>query len=199
MQPVPDESRLVYDILENPPEVFSVRKRFGKSLWELTLLALLGLSATTLSSQSSQGGASAEMERDFQAAMAAQDQGDTERAEALLSKLHKAHPGIFAVDESLGLLLASRGDVSGALPLLEAAVREQSSSDAAHANLGAAYYQLHRNQPAIDEFERAVRINPRNVSAQRSLGRISHGESQAGRKRESLRCSAAIEARRSRT
>ena len=44
------------------------------------------------------------MERDFQEAMAAQDRGDLDRAQSLLLKLHNAHPGIFAVDESLGLL-----------------------------------------------------------------------------------------------
>jgi len=112
------------------------------------------------------------MEHDFQEAMAAQDHGDLQRAEALLLKLHQAHPGLFAVDESLGLLLASRGDVARALPLLESAVREQPSSDAAHANLGAALYSLHRNQSALEAFQQAVRINPRNASAQQSLGRL---------------------------
>lgn len=104
--------------------------------------------------------------------MAAEDRGDLAGAEVLLSKLHAAHPGVFAVDESLGLLLASRGDLSRALPLLEAAVREQPSSDAAHVNLGAALYQDHRLQPALDEFQHAVLINPDNFSAQQSLGRL---------------------------
>ncbi len=112
------------------------------------------------------------MERDFQDAMAAQDRGDLQLAETLLTKLHSAHPGIFAIDESLGLLLASRGDVTRALPLLEAAVREQPTSDAAHANLGAALYQAQREQAALAEFQQAVRINPKNQGAQQSLGRI---------------------------
>lgn len=112
------------------------------------------------------------MERTFQAAMAAQDRGDLDRAQALLSQLHASHPGVFAVDESLGLLLVGRGDILNALPLLEAGAREQPSSDAAHVNLGAALYQLRRQQPALAEFERAVRINPANAAAQQSLGRI---------------------------
>ncbi len=115
----------------------------------------------------------AAMEREFQAALAAQDKGDLDRAESLLRDLHLHHPGIFQVDETLGLLLVSRADIPGALPLLQAAAREQPSSDVAHANLGAAYYQLHRGQLALEEFERAVEINPRNTSAQESLGRIS--------------------------
>ena len=112
------------------------------------------------------------MERDFKAAMAAEDQGDLDRAEALLSKLHDVHPGIFAVNESLGLLFASRGNASRALPLLQAAAREQPLSDAAHANLGAALYSLHRNSDAIAEFQYAVHLNPANESAQKSLGSV---------------------------
>ena len=104
--------------------------------------------------------------------MAAEDRGDLDGAETLLLRLHTAHPGVFAVDESLGLLLASRGDKHGALRLLEEGVREEPSSDVAHANLGAAFYQLHQNESAIAEFERAVQINPDNVSSQESLGRL---------------------------
>jgi tetratricopeptide (TPR) repeat protein len=115
----------------------------------------------------------AAMEREFQAALTAQDKGDLDRAESLLRDLHIHHPGIFQVDETLGLLLVSRGHIPGALPLLQSAVREQPASDVAHANLGAAYYQLHRDQLALDEFEHAVQINPANVSAQESLGRVS--------------------------
>jgi tetratricopeptide (TPR) repeat protein len=136
------------------------------------LPALLWLSPAGARSQPSQSAASAAMERDFQAAMAAEDRGDMERAQVLLSKLHNEHPGIFAVDESLGLLYARREDFRRALPLLQAAAGEQPSSDAAHANLGATLYRLHRSREALDEFERAVHINPGNASAQESLGRL---------------------------
>ena len=142
--------------------------RLRKSIWAWMVPALLVLSPAMIRSQSPQ----AEMEREFQAAMAAEDRGDLAQAEALLTKLHAAHPGIFAVDESLGLLYAQRGQSSEALSLLQAAVREQPSSDAAHANLGAALYQLHRNAEAVAEFERAVKLNPANAQAEQSLGRV---------------------------
>ena len=116
--------------------------------------------------------ANAGTEQEFQAAMAAQDKGDLDRAETLLRDLHAHHPGIFAVDESLGLLLASRENYLAATPFLEAAVGEQPSSDAAHANLGAAYFQLHRNPQALSEFEIAARLNPHNPATQESLGRL---------------------------
>jgi predicted Zn-dependent protease len=122
----------------------------------------------------------AAMEREFQSALAAQDKGDLDRAEALLRDLHIHHPGIFQVDETLGLLLVSRGKVAAALPMLQSAVRQQPASDVAHANLGAAYYQLHRDQLALDEFERAVQINPESVSAQESLGRVSIENQKSG-------------------
>ena len=114
---------------------------------------------------------SVEMEREFQQAMAAEDQGDLDRAESLLSQLHKAHPGIFAVEESLGLIYAQRQTYTRALPLLESAAA-QPNSDVAHANLGATLYQLHRNQRAESEFEKAAKLNPSNEQAQQSLGRV---------------------------
>jgi tetratricopeptide (TPR) repeat protein len=143
-----------------------------KLLWGFVLSALLAFFSPVVASQTSHPAVDARMERDFEAAMAAQDRGDMQQAETLLASLHTAHPGIFAVDESFGMLLVSRGDLSRALSLLEAAVREQPGSDAAHANLGAALYQMHRGQPALIEFERAVKLNPANASAQQSLGRL---------------------------
>lgn len=147
---------------------------FLQSGWRFTVLLCIPLAAS-LSAQSSAGN-NAGMEQQFQAAMAAQDNGDLARAEALLRDLHAHHPGIFAVDESLGLLLARREDYAAALPLLEAAAREQPSSDAAHANLGAAYFRLHRDRQALSEFQMAVRLNPRDAAAQESLGRLSMEE-----------------------
>jgi len=112
------------------------------------------------------------MEREFQQALAEQDRGDLDRAESLLKDLHSKHSGIFALDETLGLLLVRRNRFEEALPLLHSAVRESFDSSAAHANLGAAYYNLHRNAEAQMEFERAVHIDPHSLSAYLSLGRI---------------------------
>lgn len=147
--------------------------RFNNWLWRLTLPTFLWLSAPFVCSQTSSTSPRADFEREFQTAMSAEDRGDTNQAEALLTALQRTYPGIFAVDESLGLLYARREDFSRALPPLQAAVREQPSSDVAHANLGATLYRLHRNEAARQEFAHAVRINPGNLSAQESLGRLS--------------------------
>ena len=112
------------------------------------------------------------LENVFQTAMAAQDRGDLDRAESLLRALRARHPGIFAIDESLGMLYVTRERIAEALPLLQAATRDTPGSDAAHVNLGAAYFRLHRNQEALAEFQLAARLNPGNAVTEQSLGRL---------------------------
>ena len=113
-----------------------------------------------------------EMEREFQAAMAAKDKGDLPLAESLLLDLRNKLPGFFAVDESLGLLYAAQEKFPQALPLLEAAALESDRSDVAHANLGAVYFKLHRNQDALLQFQRAAELNGKNAATQQALGQL---------------------------
>lgn len=160
----------LYDVYRDNRQEFQVTNGCAKLIWRLAMLAFVP--GPALFTRAQVRPVDATVEREFMEAMAAQDRGDLATAESLLGKIHRAHPGIFAVDESLGLLLASRGDLDRALPLLKAAVGEQPRSDAAHANLGAALYQAHRNEAAASEFEAAVRINSKNVQALQSLGRI---------------------------
>ena len=120
----------------------------------------------------SQTPAANSMENSFQDAIAAEDRGDLAAAESLLRELHSKHPGIFAIEESLGLLYVKQEKFEPALPLLKTAVREQPNSDAAHANLGAALYRLQRDKEALREFQAAARLNPKNVKTQQSLGRL---------------------------
>lgn len=112
------------------------------------------------------------MERTFQAAMAARDRGDTRTAESMLVSLRKRNPGNFAIDESLGMLLAQSSRYKEALPILQVATREAPASDAAHTNLGAAYFQLGRIEEASAELKTAVRLNPKNLTALKSLGQV---------------------------
>ena len=114
----------------------------------------------------------AELESQFQAAMTAQDHGDLKRVETLLRDLHEKHPGIFAVDESLGLLYVGEQKFEEALPLLQAAAKEEPRSDVAHVNLGANYYKLHRNAEALQEFQLAAKLNPKKAETQQALGQL---------------------------
>lgn len=139
------------------------------------LLSAAEMLSAQSADQSSNKAATAAMEREFQDAMAAmssENQGDLDRAEALLVSLRSRHRGIFAVDESLGLLYARRERFNDALPPLKDAVHDAPSSDAAHANLGATYFKLGRNAEALGEFQRAAELNPRNVETQKSLGQL---------------------------
>ena len=160
---------------------------------ESATVSCLCLLACLLHGQTPQAPSTAAMEREFQDAMAAQDKGDLARAESLLLDLHKKESGIFAVDESLGLLYVTGEKFAKALPLLEAAARESERSDVAHANLGAAYFKLHRNVDALREFERAAQLNPRNAATQQSLGELLLAEGKSSRAAEAY--AAALEIR----
>jgi len=158
-----------------------------------SIATLACLFAQLLLAQNSQGPANSNLEREYQDAVAAQDRGELDRAETLLNDLHRKHPGIFAVDETLGLLLVQRNQIEEAVPLLQAAARESLDSSAAHANLGAAFYNLHRNREALIEFERAVQIDPQSLSAQVSLARIRMEEHQPRLAAEALAAALRIE------
>ena len=142
------------------------------SLLPQLALAILVLTGIHAEGQAGAHRNAATLEQDFQAAMAAEDKGDRTGAEAILARLHKQHPGIFEIDESLGLLYAQREKYAEALPLLAAAVQERPGSDVAHANLGAALSRLHREAEALREVQRAVQLNPKNAVAERSLGEL---------------------------
>ncbi|MGB8260979.1 MAG: tetratricopeptide repeat protein [Terracidiphilus sp.] len=142
-------------------------------LFRLSLvLGVLSLAPQQARPQPQSSPASAGMQQEFQAAMAAEDSGDLDSAQSILLSLHQRHPGIFEIDESLGLLYAGRENYSQALALLQAAARERPRSAVAHVNLGAALYKLHRNPDALGEFETAVRLDARSVTAQQSLGQV---------------------------
>lgn len=146
--------------------------RIGRIAWGTYAFAVLFAMAGMRVLQCQSNAANAAMEQTFQAAMEAEGRGDLSKAESLLRSLHTQHPGIFAVDESLGMLSAKQGRFEEAIPLLKAATGEQPGSDAAHANLGAALFQLKRNQEALAEFRIAARLNPKNPATQQSFGRL---------------------------
>lgn len=147
-----------------------MKQPFRKAILSILVALLLVFSAANC--QPSHAPAQTSSQSDFQAAMAAEDSGDLPRAQTLLTVLHKRHPGVFEIDESLGLLYAGQDNNAQALPLLEAAVRERPSSDLAHANYATALFKLHRNQQALAQLQIAARLNPGNAATQQSLGQV---------------------------
>ena len=133
--------------------------------------AMMALGAWHAGGQASASNAE-ELNRKFQEAVSAQESGNFAQAEKILRSMRAQNPGIFAIDESLGLALVAQEKYSEALPFLEAAVKEQADSDAAHANLGAALFRLKQNKEAQAEFEIAAKLNSSNAATQESLGRL---------------------------
>ena len=148
---------------------FRITYRRLRSICRLSGWALC-FTVGVLRGQTPQAAPDSAMERDFQAAMAAQDRGDLDKATSLLVALRSAHPGIFAVDESLGLLYVAREDFAAALPILKAAAREEPGSSVAHANLGADYLKLAKSQDAVRELQLAAKLNPNDQATLSALG-----------------------------
>jgi tetratricopeptide (TPR) repeat protein len=140
--------------------------RFGLLILPLALLL------TSLTPLSAQAPSPSALDQKFQAAMAAEDAGDLDKARTLLLELRQQRPHSFPIDESLGLIYVAQQKYAEALPFLQEAAREQPRSDVAHANLGAALFNLHRNDEALKEFEQAARLNPNSAVAQQSLGEL---------------------------
>jgi tetratricopeptide (TPR) repeat protein len=158
------------------------------ALLQIFVAACLAWLPQNLAAQDS----AAEMEREFQTAMAAQQKGDLERSNAILLSLRHRHAGVFAIDESLGMNYAAQEKYAEALPMLQAAVNEDPSSDVALANLGAAFFKLHRNQEALKAFEDAARLNPKNVATQQSLGQVALEDGKPARAAQAFEAALAI-------
>lgn len=135
-------------------------------------LVYLCLAVGLLRAQPGRSTQNAALEQQFQAAMAAQDRGDLDQAERMLLDLRAKQPGLFAVDESLGLLYVAREQFASALPILQAAVKEEPSSGVAHANLGADYLKLRKNEDAIVELKLAAGMNPNDEVTRSNLGQV---------------------------
>jgi tetratricopeptide (TPR) repeat protein len=143
--------------------------------------------------QAAQNNADTAIEHEFQAAVAAQDRGELDKAESMLLALRSKHPGLFAVDESLGLLYVGREQFAAALPILKAAATESPSSDLAHANLGADYLKLGKNEEAVRELRIAARLNPANGETQSNLGQAFVASNQPAEAAKALGKAVALE------
>jgi len=143
-----------------------------KWLWRCKSVAsgCLALVVLLLRVVPADGQHNATAEQEFQAAMNAQDHGDLHKAESILLALRTKHPGIFAVDESLGLLYGIQEKFELAVPILKVAVKENPASAIAHANLGAAYLKQDKSTDAVHELQAAERLNPQDRDTESNLG-----------------------------
>ena len=109
-------------------------------------------------------------EQSLEAALKAEDQGQTSAAESILANLYQKYPGNFQVLTSLGEVYAEEGKFEQAAPVLEKACQQQPSSAPALANLGATYLKLNRIDDSIRTLKRAATLDPKNPDTQSNLG-----------------------------
>ncbi len=105
-------------------------------------------------------------------------EGNAELAEAILERLHEAHPHDRTVAINLGGAYILRGRFKQAVPLLEAVVAQEENNAMAWTNLAAAYLgnpvlaTSEQQDRAIAAFERALACDPAAPNVAYNIGLI---------------------------
>jgi tetratricopeptide (TPR) repeat protein len=148
----------------------------SRLLWCTGLTVLLGHTLfATYSFAQSRAGASIneeELNRQFQAAVAAYDGGRFPEAAAQLEKVLQQVPESFEAHELLGMVYAGESQDQLAKQHLQAAVRIKPDSAAARTNLAANLIRLGDVEGARQQLKKAVAIEPGNYDANHNLGEI---------------------------
>jgi len=148
----------------------------SRLLWctGLTFLLALTLIATGSSAQTraATSNRDQELNRQFQAAVAAYDAGHLPEAAAGLEKLLQQAPQSFEAHELLGMVYAGESEDQKANEHLQAAVRLKPASAAARTNLAASLIHSGDVEGARQQLKKAVALEPRNYDANHNLGEI---------------------------
>src|SRR6185436_11658518 len=96
----------------------------------------------------------------LQAAAAAHQAGDLERARALYRVALEADPGNSDALHLLGILESQQGNHEAALELIGRAIARQDRTAAFHSSLGQVYGRLGRNAEAEAAYRQALRLDP---------------------------------------
>ena len=148
----------------------------SRLLWCTGLIVLLGhtLVATCSLAQTSSGPShhEEELNRQFQAAVAAYDAGRLPEAAAQLEKILQQVPESFEAHELLGMVYAGQSQDQLAKQHLQAAVRIKPSSAAARTNLAANLIRVGDIEGARQQLKKAVALEPTNYDANHNLGEI---------------------------
>ena len=94
------------------------------------------------------------------ASLAAALAGDLDRALELITEGVKAHPQIPVLGNTLAAVYERRGDYAAAAQAVEAALGEGIAIPQLHKNLGDYFYRALRYEEALDQYQRAIKINP---------------------------------------
>ncbi len=97
-------------------------------------------------------------------------EGNRDRAQALLEKALEAAPGYAMAEFNLGLLLAGEGSYSKALSFFESALTHAPDRADFHYNTGLALIQLKQYEEAVRHFHEALRLRPDYPEVYSNLG-----------------------------
>ncbi len=111
-----------------------------------------------------------DLEREFQAAIAENNEGKFTEAAAKLETLVREVPQSFEAQELLGLVYAAQSQDAKANQHLEKAVRLKPDSAPARTNLAANLVRMGKLDPAQEQFEKAVELDPQNFDTNHNLG-----------------------------
>lgn len=117
-----------------------------------------------------QAPSTADLDRQFQQAVAAYESGHYAESAAIIEKLLPAAPQSFELHELLGLDYAGQSQDAKANTYLEKAARLNPKSAEAHTNLAANLSRLGKGVEAEQHFRRAVELEPDNFDANHNLG-----------------------------
>ncbi len=94
------------------------------------------------------------------AALTAALLGDLGRAQSLLEEAVGVHPHSAVLYNNLAVVLERRSDPAGAAAALDRALTEDATVPQIHKNLGDVAYRAGRFDDALDDYQRAVKMNP---------------------------------------
>lgn len=126
--------------------------------------------ATCLPLVAAQDRKAADLDREFQAAVAKYNSGRFTEAAVQIEELITQAPQSFELHELLGLVYSAQSKDAKAATHLQMAVQLQPNSAPARSNLAASLVRLGRLGPAETEFRKAAELEPKNFDTNHNLG-----------------------------
>jgi predicted O-linked N-acetylglucosamine transferase (SPINDLY family) len=114
----------------------------------------------------------AQIQQKLNFAIACQERGDLDAAEAQYREILRGDPEQPAALHLLGVVMQMRGLPQVAVPLLEHAARRDRKSPYIAASLGEAYQALHEIEKAIQAYRQATKLKPDFAEAHANLSNV---------------------------
>ena len=93
-----------------------------------------------------------------------------DEAKSVFEEIRQKWPQLYSAYLYLGMIAKERGDLNGAVPYLNEAIRLKPTEPESHYQLGEILMQLGGHAQAVEHFEEALRIRPDQIEALNNLG-----------------------------